>query len=111
MVGGPHPDGDLPSLSAIPILRKGDTLVGNLSGDRDDPQSEGQGSSPVSSSVPPSPHSPTLSPEPVDLSKIGLCENHHSQAQGLHIFTYLARGPEPLLRTLAQKPPLPKWLS
>lgn len=52
-----------------------------------------------------------MSPEPVDLSKIGLCENHHSRAQGLHIFTYLARGPEPLLRTLAQKPPLPKWLS
>lgn len=28
MVGGPHPDGDLPSLSAIPILRKGDTPGG-----------------------------------------------------------------------------------
>lgn len=80
-----------------PSSGRATTLVGNLSGDRDDPRSEGQGSSPISSSVPPSLPSPTLSPEPVDLSKIGLCENHYSLAQGLHIFTCLARGPEPLL--------------
>lgn len=56
---------------------------------------------PVSQLRPPSAASPThTGPEPVDLSKIGLCENQHSWAQGLYIFIYLARGPEPLLRTL-----------
>ena len=85
--------------------------MGNLSGDRDDPRSEGQGFLPCKQLCPYPKASPTLSPQPVDLSKIGLCENQHSWAQGLNIFIYLARGPEALLRTLAQKPLLPKWLS